>query len=101
MTDFLPLTVGFLGRRPVVVATVADAAATLDLNWPDPRNPAYLRAAELLGKAQAGVCQPRVAFEAYRIAVARQGLLMDSSRSSALQVLDSLAAESLVVPPQS
>lgn len=101
MTDFLPLIVGFPGRRRTFVATVAEAAATLDLNWPDPRDPAYLRAAELLGKAQAGVCQPRAAFEAYRIAAARQGLLMDNSRSSALEVLDFLAAESLVVPPQS
>lgn len=101
MTDFIPLMIRFPGRRPIFVATVAEAAATLGLNWPNPRNPAYLRAADLLAKAEAGICKPRVAFEAYRIAVARQGLLLDSSRSSALQVLDTLAADSLVVPPQS
>ncbi|WP_181179812.1 DUF982 domain-containing protein [Mesorhizobium sp. B2-7-1] len=100
MPDFLPLTVKFPGSsQPTVVCNLAEAAATLGKRWPNRASNDYVRAADLLGKAMAGDCAPRVAFEAYRIAAGQQRLLMDTSRSAALQVLDSLAGESMVVSP--
>jgi hypothetical protein len=100
MADFLPLVVSFPGRRPILVSSLADAEATLGSDWPDRAAASYLHAARLLAEARSGACKPRVAFEAYRIAAGRQHLLVDTDRSAALQVLDALAAESIVVPPE-
>ncbi|RUW88282.1 MAG: DUF982 domain-containing protein [Mesorhizobium sp.] len=61
----------------MLISNVAEAAATLSKTWPDRTNAAYVNAASLLSKTIAGTCRPKVAFEAYRIAAGRQGLLLD------------------------
>lgn len=99
MPDSLPVTLRSPGGPTVVVTTVPQAIATLRKRWPDPTSDVYLHAVNLLRRAKEGSCRASVAFEAFRIAAARQGLLVGENRSPALTMLDALARDSLVLPP--
>ncbi len=76
----------------MMVSSIADAQKALACQWRNKEAATYNDAARLLSAAKDGVCKPGVAFEAFRIAAHKQGLLQPTRPSSALGRLDELTS---------
>ncbi|PBC02544.1 DUF982 domain-containing protein [Mesorhizobium sp. WSM3860] len=100
MSRFLPLTIRFVTGGSMVVSSIADAKNALGGAWKNKEAPDYLAAARLVDDAMAGICRPAVAFDAFKKAAARQGLLRGADPSAALSMLDALWSGDGQGPPR-
>ncbi|RUW44962.1 DUF982 domain-containing protein [Mesorhizobium sp. M1A.F.Ca.ET.072.01.1.1] len=100
MSRFLPLTIRFVTGGSMVVSSIADARKALDGAWKNKEAPDYVAAARLVNDAMAGICRPAVAFDAFKQAAARQGLLRTAHPSAALSMLDALWSGDDQGPPR-
>lgn len=74
----------------MVVSSIPDAQKALACQWRNKEAATYHEAARLLAAAKDGICKPAVAFDAFRNAASKQGLLQPTKPSTALGMLDDL-----------
>lgn len=74
----------------MMVSSIADAQKALACQWRNKEAATYNEAARLLSAARDGVCKPEAAFEAFKEAAHKQGLIQPTKPSSALGRLDKL-----------
>ncbi|WP_348632951.1 DUF982 domain-containing protein [Mesorhizobium sp. M00.F.Ca.ET.216.01.1.1] len=92
MGKHLPLKITFLDGHSMLVSSLCDAEKALAGEWRSKEADVYKNAERLIAAAKEGVCKPEVAFDAFKKAARRQRLLHPTKRSSALRMLDNLAA---------
>ncbi len=84
------MTIRFVSCGSMVVSSIADAKKALGRTWENKEAPAYLDAVRLVDDAIAGICRPEVAFQAFTLVAARQGMLKKRRPSAALTMFDNL-----------
>ncbi|RWO85971.1 DUF982 domain-containing protein [Mesorhizobium sp.] len=92
MTAFVPITI-FLNHRPMVVASIADAAKALQQPWPFMDKPSRLEAIRMIEECLAGHCSHQAAFAAFEAAATEQGLHKQKPPSEGLKKFDEVAED--------
>jgi hypothetical protein len=90
MSRFLPLNIRFVDGTTMVVSSIAEAERALASQWRNKEAATYREAVRLLAAATGGVCKPAVAFDAFKNAAHKRGLLQSTKPRSALGMLDDL-----------
>ncbi|RWN51273.1 DUF982 domain-containing protein [Mesorhizobium sp.] len=92
MTAFVPITI-YLNHRPMVVASIADAAKALQQPWPFMDKPSRLEAVRMIEECLAGHCSHQAAFDAFKAAASEQRLLKRRPPSEGLRQFDGVAED--------
>jgi hypothetical protein len=92
MTAFIPITI-YLNHRPMVVASIAEAAKALQQPWPSMDKPSRLEAIRMIEECLAGHCSHQAAFAAFEAAATEQGLHKQKPPSEGLKKFDGVAED--------
>ncbi|RWP54418.1 DUF982 domain-containing protein [Mesorhizobium sp.] len=91
MPAFIPITIYL--DRPILVASIPDAAKALQQPWPFMDKPSRLEAIRMIEECLAGHCTQQAAFDAFRTAASEQGLLKRKPPSEGLRQFDGVAED--------
>ncbi|TIN05481.1 DUF982 domain-containing protein [Mesorhizobium sp.] len=92
MPTFIPITI-YLNRKPIVVASIPEAAKALQQPWPFMDKPSRLEAIRMIEECLAGHCTQQAAFDAFKAAASEQGLLKRRPPSVGLRQFDVVAED--------
>ncbi|RWO78190.1 DUF982 domain-containing protein [Mesorhizobium sp.] len=94
MAAFIPITI-YLNHKPIVVASIPEAAKALQQPWPFIDRPSRLEAIRMIEECLAGHCTQKAAFDAFKAAASEQGLLKRRPPSVGLRKFDGVAEDLL------
>ncbi|TJW38728.1 MAG: DUF982 domain-containing protein [Mesorhizobium sp.] len=94
MPTFIPITI-YLNHKPIVVASIPEAANALQQPWPFMDKPSRLEAIRMIEECLAGHCTQQAAFDAFKAAASEQGLLKRKPPSAGLRKFDGVAEDIL------
>lgn len=87
MPAFIPITI-YLNCKPMVVASISDAAKALEQPWPYVAKPRRLEAVRMIKECLAGHCNQQAAIDAFKAAAIEQGLFTQTPPSVGLTKFD-------------
>nr|WP_054313521.1 DUF982 domain-containing protein [Mesorhizobium sp. 1M-11] len=91
MACFTPVSFRTACGSKFVIRNIADMANAMRRSWPDKDCESYLRAVDLIERAQEGECSPRAAFGAFMQAATEQNRIVRRRHRFPKEVAHTLA----------
>lgn len=92
MPAFIPITI-YLNCKPMVVASISDAAKALEQPWPYVAKPQRFEAVRMIKECLAGHCNQQAAIDAFKAAAIEQGLFTQRPPSVGLTKFDAVVRD--------